>query len=46
MGCGMIVALPARESARAVSVLKEAGDEAWVLGRLERGATAVRFTGA
>jgi phosphoribosylformylglycinamidine cyclo-ligase len=46
MGCGMIVALPAAHAARAVALLAEGGDEAWVVGRLEAGATEVRFTGA
>jgi phosphoribosylaminoimidazole (AIR) synthetase len=46
MGCGMIVVLPAPQAARAVSLLSEGGDEAWVLGRLEAGPTEVRFTGS
>jgi len=42
MGCGLVVVLPAAEAEHAVEVLRESGDEAWVMGRLEAGA-GVRF---
>ena len=42
MGCGLLVIVPQRQAAAAVAALKEAGEVAWVAGRLMAG-TGVRF---
>jgi phosphoribosylformylglycinamidine cyclo-ligase len=43
MGCGMLVAVPRGSEAAALKVLADAGQEAWVAGRLVAG-EGVRFT--
>jgi phosphoribosylformylglycinamidine cyclo-ligase len=44
MGCGMLVAVAARDADRALRTLRDGGDDAWLAGRLEKG-NGVRFTG-
>lgn len=36
MGCGLVVTLPAADAERAVEVLEAGGDDAWVMGRIEK----------
>jgi phosphoribosylformylglycinamidine cyclo-ligase len=43
MGCGLIVIVPRGSEARTLATLAEAGEEAWVMGRLVAG-DGVRFT--
>jgi phosphoribosylformylglycinamidine cyclo-ligase len=43
MGCGLIVVVPRGSEARALATLKDAGEEAWVIGQLVPG-EGVRFT--
>jgi len=43
MGCGLIVVVARGSEAQAVATLREAGEEAWVIGRLVAG-EGVRFT--
>ena len=43
MGCGMVVVVKPGDEDRTVEALTEAGEEAWVIGRLVDG-EGVRFT--
>ena len=43
MGCGLIVVVPRGSEAKALATLREAGEEAWVMGHLV-GGEGVRFT--
>jgi phosphoribosylformylglycinamidine cyclo-ligase len=45
MGCGLVVAVAPEEAEAALAALREAGEEAWVLGCLAPG-SGVRFTDA
>ncbi len=42
MGLGLFVVVPAEEAERAVGALRDAGEEAWIAGRIEAG-EGVRF---
>ncbi|TPW19004.1 MAG: phosphoribosylformylglycinamidine cyclo-ligase, partial [Elusimicrobia bacterium] len=37
MGCGLLVAVPPRDAERALKILGDAGEDAWVAGRLAQG---------
>jgi len=45
-GIGMAVVLPAAQAVRAVELLSELGETAWIAGRVEAGAGPVRFAGS
>ena len=43
MGVGMSVVVPEKEVDTALSILKDAGEDAYVIGRIERGAEKIRI---
>ena len=43
MGVGMSVVVPEKEVDSALSILKDAGEDAYVIGRIERGAEKIRI---
>ena len=43
MGVGMSVVVPEKEVNTALKILKDAGEDAYVIGRIERGAEKIRI---
>ena len=43
MGVGMSVVVPEKEVDSALSILRDAGEDAYVIGRIERGAEKIRI---